>query len=176
MVEDSAAQSAEQTVAIGKGRVSIVLLDGVAYFSGNRQGLDKYFGFPTSVASTLVGHWVSVPSTDSAFQSITAGLTLSAALKEASPTGSIAKGKAKRINGLLAASVSGTGSAREPPTTLFIATKGKPLPVEAVASSGSGKTASGEIVTFSHWREKVDVPRPSKAIPISSLSRSSASG
>lgn len=147
LVQDSARQSAVQTVAIGKERVSI--LNGLAYFSGNIQGLTSYFGLPKPVAATLAGRWVSVSPTDSGFQSVTAGLTLSSALKEASPTGSITKGKQKKVAGQLTQSISGTGSAKVPPTTLFVATKGSLLPVEAVASRGSGKGISGEIVTFS---------------------------
>jgi hypothetical protein len=175
LVQDSARQSAVQTVAIGKERVSILLLNGLAYFSGNLQGLTSYFGLPKSVAATLSGRWVSVSPADSGFKSVIAGLTLSAALKEASPTGSITKGRQKKVAGRLTQSISGTGSAQVPPTTLFVATTGSRLPVEAVASRGSGKGVSGEIVTFSRWGEKVHVPTPTDPIPISALSAPSTS-
>jgi hypothetical protein len=174
LVQDSALQSGKETVAIGKERISILLFHGTAYFSGNTSGLTSYFGFPKADATTLAGRWVSVSPTDSGFTSVVAGLTLPAALKEASPTGSITKGKVKKLNGELTTSISGTGSATKIPTSLFIAAKGKPLPVEAVASAGSGKKTSGEIVTFSHWGEAVQIPTPSNAIPISTLSSLSA--
>ena len=170
LVQDSARRSAIQTVAIGKERVSILLLNGLAYFSGNLPGLTSYFGLPKPVATTLSGRWISVSPTDSGFQSVTAGLTLSSALREASPTGSVTKGKQKKVGGQMTQSISGTGSANVPPTTLFVATRGNPLPVEAVASRGSGKGISGEIVTFSRWGEKVHVPTPTDPIPISTLS------
>jgi hypothetical protein len=174
LVQDSALQSGVETVAIGKERVSILLMDGTAYFSGNASGLTGYFGLPQAVAATLSGKWVSVSSTDSGYTSVVAGLTLPAALKEASPTGVIAQGKMKKLKGQLTTSISGTGSASTVATSLFIAAKGKPLPVEAVASAGSGKKVSGEIVTFSHWGEKVHVPTPSNAIPLSALSAAAA--
>jgi hypothetical protein len=174
LIEDSARQSGVETVAIGTERVSIILLHGVAYFAGNTQGLTSYFGLPEAVATTLSGHWVSVSSTDSGYASVVAGLTLSSILKEASPAGSITKGKTKKLGGRLTASISGSGTASVQPTTLFVAAKGKPLPVEAVAGEVTGEETSGEIVTFSRWGEKVHVPTPSGAIPISALTSPAA--
>jgi hypothetical protein len=176
LVQDSARQSAVQTVAIGKERVSIVLLDGTAYFSGNVKGLTSYFGMPKTVAATLPGRWISVSPTDSGFPSVTAGLSLGAALKEATPVGLIKMGKQKKLAGQLTQSISGTGSTDVPPTTLFISTTGSHLPVEAVASRGTGKGLSGEIATFSRWGEKVSVPTPTNAIPISTLSAPAPAG
>ena len=170
LIEDSGRQSGVETVAIGKERVSIILLNGMAYFSGNAAGLTSYFGLPKVLTSTIAGRWVSVSSTNSGFSSVVAGLTLASALKEASPTGSITEGKMKKVRGQLTASISGTGTATAPPTILFISAQGKHLPVEAVASRTSGELVSGEIATFSRWGEKVHVPTPSNAIPITSLS------
>jgi hypothetical protein len=176
LVQDSARQMAKQTVAIGKERISIVLRNGTAYFAGNSQGLTKYFGLPKAVAAQLSGRWISISPTDSGFQSVTAGLTLSAALKEVTPTGTVTRGKKKTVNRQPTLSVLGTGSAGGPQTTLFVAAHGTPLPVEAVSSTGSGSTASGEIVTFSRWGEKVTTPTPSNSIPVSTLSLGTSSG
>lgn len=170
LVQDSARRSAVQTVAIGKERVSILLSDGTVYFSGNDQGLAHYFGLDKSAASTLAGRWISASPKDSAFQSLTAGLTLSSALKEVTPTGSMVRGKSKIVRGQSTASVSGTGPAGVARVTLFVAAKGRPLPIEAVSSGGTESEASGEIVSFSRWGESVKVPTPSSSIPISTLS------
>jgi hypothetical protein len=174
LVQDSARQSAKQTVAIGKERISIVLSGGTAYFAGNSQGLMKYFGFSAPTAATLSGRWISISPSDSGFGSVTAGLTLASALAEVRPAGSISEGKRKTVNRQPTVSVSGTGSANQARTTLFVASHGKPLPVEAVTSSSNGETESGEIVTFSRWGEKVLIPTPTDAVPISSLSLGSA--
>jgi hypothetical protein len=174
IVQDSGRDSDVQTVAIGKERVSIVLLGGIAYFSGNAKGLASYFGLPSPAASSLAGHWISVSSTDSGYRSVTAGLTLSAALMEASPKGSLTEGKVKTIDSRQTRSIAGTASPNEAPTTLFVSLKGRPLPVEAVSATEIGETASGEIVDFSRWGEKVDVPKPSGAIPIATINSGSA--
>jgi hypothetical protein len=175
VVEDSALQTGVQTVAIGQERVSIVLVDGIAYVTGNRQGLTSYMGLPASIATALAGQWISIPPTDSGFRSVISGLTLSSALNEVTPAGSISQGKRKTLNGRSTFSISGTGSTGQARTSLFIATNGNRLPVEAVAATGSGKSVSGEIVTFSRWGEKVHTPKPATSVPISSLSTGSTS-
>jgi hypothetical protein len=173
LVQDSARASAEQTVAIGKERVSIVLSKGTVYFSGNTQGLVHYFGLTQAVATTLADRWVSASPSDSVFPSLAAGLTLSSALKEVSPTGSLVQGKPRTVNGQPTTSLSGTGPTGIARVTLFVAAHGKSLPVEAVGSGGSAENAAGEIVTFSRWGEAVHVPVPSESIPISTLSAGS---
>ena len=173
LVQDSARASAEQTVAIGKERVSIVLSKGTVYFSGNTQGLIHYFGLTDAVATTLADKWISASPSDSAFPTLAAGLTLSSALKEVSPTGSVVEGKRRTIDGQATTSLSGTGPAGISRVTLFITAHGKSLPVEAVGSGGSAEEASGEIVTFSRWGEAVHVPVPAESVPISTLNAGS---
>ncbi len=169
VVQDSSTDSGIETVAIGKERVSILLSGGTAYLSGNTQGLTSYIGLPAPVATALAGQWISIPPTDSGFKSVVSGLALAAALKEATPAKPLRTGKTKMLLGKQTLSISGTGSTGQDLTTLFVATGDQPLPVEAVASSGSAKSASGEIITFSKWGEAVHVPVPSTSIPISSL-------
>jgi hypothetical protein len=175
VVEDSALQSGVETVAIGQERVSIVLADGNAYVTGNRQGLLSYMGLPASMATALADQWISIPPTDRGFTSVISGLTLSSALHQVTPAGSISQGKQKTVNGQSTISVSGTGSTGQAKTSLFIATKGARLPVEAVAATGNGKAVSGEIVTFARWGESVHTPKPATSVPISSLRAGSAS-
>ena len=174
LVEDSSRRTAKQTVAIGRERISIILTHGTAYFAGNSPGLTRYFGISPANASALSGRWIAVSASDSGFKDVTAGLTIKSALKEASPLGSVMRGKRRRVDRRPTVSISGTGSANEPQTTLFVATSGKPLPVEAVSSTRSGEKASGEIITFSRWGETVHTPTPVDSIPVSALSAGSA--
>ena len=68
VVQDSSLRSGEQTVAIGKELASVVLVGGVAYISGNGQGMTSYFGLPTALGPTLAGRWISVQPADSQFR------------------------------------------------------------------------------------------------------------
>jgi hypothetical protein len=174
VVQDSSQQSAKETVAIGKELVSIVLTGGTAYFVGNTQGLIHYFGFTSSVAQTTAGQWIAVASADPSFDAVTAGLTLTSALKEAAPGGTLAQGKESTVNHQVSHSIVGTGSSGQAPSTIFVSAKGAHLPVEAVSASGHGSKETGEIVTFTRWGEKFSVPKPSSSIPISTLSAAAA--
>jgi hypothetical protein len=176
LVEDSARSTGEQTVAIGKERASIVLVDGTVYFSGNNSGLVHYFGLTQAIATTVSNHWISASPTDAAYPSLTAGLTLSSALKEVTPTGHVTRGRSRTIHGRPTTSVSGTGPAGLAQVSLFIARKGRPLPVEAVGSDSTKTGTSGEIVDFSRWGEALHVPVPTGAIPISAFSAGAPAG
>jgi len=177
VVQDSSLHAGEQTVAIGKELVSTVLVGGAAYISGNSQGLTTYFGLPGAVVPTLVGKWVSVQPTDAAFQAVSANVSLASALANVTPSGTLVVGKRSKVDHPWVNSMSGGAPDGGQRLTLFVAANARALPVEAVESSGSGKSAKGEIVTFSRWGERVHVPTPSGALPLAAIqAASSASG
>jgi hypothetical protein len=177
VVQDSSADSGEQTVAIGKELASVVLVGGVAYISGNRQGMTSYFGLPANLAPTLAGRWISVPHSDPAFRAITANVTLASALDNVTPGRPLTMGKRSTVNGQSVKSIAGAAPGGGGRLVLFFAAHGRSLPVEAAESSRGGTSAKGEIVTFTRWGESLHVATPQGAIPISALeAASSASG
>lgn len=177
VVQDSTLHAGKQTVAIKNEVASVVLTGDTAYISGNSTGLTSYFGLPSSLVTTLTGKWVSVPSSDAAFQSVSANVALSSALANVTPTGTLVAGKRSKVDGYTVKSLSGQAPGGGGRLTLFVAADTRPLPVEAVETSGSGKSARGEIVTFTRWGEQVHVPAPTGALPISAIeAASSASG
>ncbi len=169
VVQDSTLHTGKQTTAIKKEVVSIVLVGGVAYISGNTKGLTSYFGLPSSLASTLTGKWVSIQPSDSFFHSVSANVDLTSALANVTPGGTLVAGKRSRIGGKQVRSIGGAAPGGAGKLTLFVAASKRALPVEAVESNGSGKSATGEIVTFSHWGEPVHVATPTTAVPLSAL-------
>jgi hypothetical protein len=177
VVQDSSVGSGEQTVAIGKELASIVLVGGVAYISGNTQGMTSYFGLPASLVPTLAGRWISVQPTDSAFRAVTANVSLASALVNVTPVRPLVMGKRSRVNGQTVKSIAGAAPGGGGRLVLFVGAHGRSLPVEAVESNGTGTTAKGEIVTFTRWGEHLHVAIPQGAVPISTLeAASSASG
>ena len=174
VVQDSSLHAGEQTVAIGKALASIILVGGAAYLSGNSKGLTSYFGVPSALVPTLTGRWVSVQPTDSAFQAVTANLALPSALATVTPSGALVAGKRSKVDGQWVKSISGEAPGGGGRLTLFITANARSLPVEAVESSGVGKSAKGEIVTFTRWGEHFHVATPSGAIPISTLEAASS--
>ena len=107
VVQDSTLHTGKQTTAIKKEVVSIVLVGGVAYISGNTKGLTSYFGLPSSLASTLTGKWVSIQPTDSFFRSVSANVDLTSALANVTPGGTLVAGKRSRIGGKQVRSIGG---------------------------------------------------------------------
>lgn len=177
VVQDSTLHSGKQTVAIKNELASVVLTGGTAYISGNSKGLTSYFGLPSSLVPTLTGKWVSVQPTDAAFQSLSANVALSSALANITPSGTLVAGRRQRVNRQWVKSISGEAPGGDGRLTLFVAANAAPLPVEAVETSGSGRSAKGEIVMFTRWGEHVQVPVPAGALPLSAIEApSSASG
>ena len=107
VVQDSTLHTGKQTTAIKKELVSVVLVGGAAYISGNERGLTSYFGLPDSLASTLNGKWVSIQPTDSSFQSITANVDLTSALANVTPSGTLVAGKRSKVDGRQVRSIAG---------------------------------------------------------------------
>jgi hypothetical protein len=174
VVQDSAQQSGEQTVAIGNERASVVLVGQTAYISGNGQGMTSYFGLPSDVVATLGRRWISIRPSDSAFRMIAGNVTLASALANVTPTGNLSTGKRSTVNHQSVRSIAGAAPDGGR-LTLFVAAGGRSLPVEAIESSGSGTSARGEIVNFTRWGEHVNVPKPSPVVPISAVQAASSS-
>ena len=107
VLQDSSLQTGKQTVAIGKEIASVVLVGGTAYISGNSLGMTSFFGMPSTLASAVAGKWISIQSTDSSFQNITANVTLASALTEVTPSGTLAAGKHTNVHGQAVKSIAG---------------------------------------------------------------------
>ena len=174
LIVDSSANSGQETLTYGKQIVGMVLVNGVVYITGNSQGLTSYFGMPASSSTALSGRWISFSSTDNGYQTFLSDVALPSVLKSVTPTGTLTKEKSTSLGGVPVIAVAGSGPAGETRGVLFLRSKGRGLPVEAVISNGSGKSASGEIVTFSRWGERVDPAVPAGAISVATLRAQSA--
>lgn len=177
VVVDSAVETGQEALVYGKQAVGIVLTNGVVYITGNSQGLTSYFGLPASSSTALSGRWISFASTDQGYLTFLGDVELSAVLKSVMPTGTLVREKTTSLSGKPVIAIAGRGPAGESRGVLFVQANGAGLPVEAVISNGSGKNASGEIVKFSRWGEKVDPAVPTGAISVAALrSQSPAAG
>ena len=169
VVLDSAADAGREALTYGNQVVGIMLVKGIVYITGNSQGLTSYFGVPAARATALSGRWISFAPSDKGYQTFAGELELPAVLRSVTPTGTLVREKNARLSGQPAIPIAGKGPAGEARGVLFVASKGATLPVEAVISDGSGKSARGEIVKFSRWGEKVDPVVPAGAISVAAL-------
>jgi hypothetical protein len=98
-------------------------------------------------------------------------------LANVTPGGTLVAGMRSKIGGKQVRSIGGVAPGGAGTLTLFVAANKRALPVEAVESNGSGKSATGEIVTFTHWGAHVHVATPTPAVPLSAIQAApSASG
>jgi hypothetical protein len=150
----------------GRGQISegglsfnLILLDGTAYISGS-PAFYSHFGGPAA-AQLLEGKWLKAPASSGTFSSLGSLTDLNQLLSTAlSDHGALAKGPTTTIDGQQALSVTDTSHGG----TLYVATTGKPYPIE-ISKSG----ATGGKISFGSWNAPVTLAAPKDAIDLSAL-------
>jgi hypothetical protein len=150
----------------GRGQISesglsfnLILLDGTAYISGS-PAFYSHFGGPAA-AQLLEGKWLKAPASSGTFSSLGSLTDLNQLLNTAlSDHGALAKGSTTTIDGQQVLSVTDTSH----DGTLYVATTGKPYPIE-ISKSG----ATGGKISFSNWNAPVTLAAPKDAIDLSAL-------
>lgn len=170
-VQDIGRTQGRQSITIGRQRVTILVINSVAYQRANGLALRQFMGFPADVASRLQDRWVSFVPTDGPYTDIAASVTLDSALNEIALDGAITVSKPTTILGRSVVGLSGT-SRMNGTETLYVPTSGPPLPVQEVLTQ-NGDT---ETITFSGWGERVVVTKPTGVIAFSSVVTSSGGG
>jgi hypothetical protein len=149
----------------GKGAMSesglsfqIVALGQEVYINGSSSFWTKFGG--AAAAQLLSGKWLKAPATGqlASLATLTNGHKLFGQLL--SSHGKLEKGKATTIQGQQAVPVTDTTNGG----TLYVATTGKPYPIEIVKSGSDG----GHIV-FNGFNQPVTLTAPANAIDISKL-------
>jgi hypothetical protein len=150
----------------GRGQISedglsfnLIQIDGTAYISGS-PAFYSHFGGPAA-EKLLAGKWLKAPASSGSFSSLGSLTDLDQLLDTTlSKHGALTKGPATTIGGQPALSVSDTSHGG----TLYVATTGKPYPIEI---SKAGKT--GGKITFDRWNDPVKLTAPANAIDLSQL-------
>jgi hypothetical protein len=117
---------------------------------------------PAVVAALLQHKWFKISKGNSQpFQDLTSFTNLHAFFKAVFAShGSLSKTNPTNIDGH---KVIGLNDNSNDPSTLYIATTGRPYPVSITSSTGQGS------ITFDHWNKPVRVVAPAGAIDISKL-------
>jgi hypothetical protein len=150
----------------GRGQISegglsfnLILLDGTAYISGS-PAFYSHFGGPAA-AQLLEGKWLKAPASSGTFSSLGSLTDLNQLLNTAlSDHGVLAKGPPTTIDGQPAVSVTDASHGG----TLYVATTGKPYPIE-ISKSG----ATGGKISFGSWNAPITLAAPKDAIDLSQL-------
>ncbi|HEY3864464.1 MAG TPA: hypothetical protein VGL54_00070 [Solirubrobacteraceae bacterium] len=150
----------------GRGQISedglsfnLIQVGGTAYISGS-PAFYSHFGGPAA-EKLLAGKWLKAPASSGSFSSLGSLTDLAQLLDTAlSDHGALKKGPTTTINGQQALSVTDAGHGG----TLYVATTGKPYPIE-IAKIGK----SGGKITFDRWNAPVTLTAPANAIDLSQL-------
>lgn len=150
----------------GRGQLSenglafeLIEAGGTVYIKGSA-AFYKHIG-GTAAAQLLQGKWLKAPSSDSDFASISQLTDLRQLIDQTLTShGSLTKGATSTVNGQKAISVTDKAKGG----TLYIATTGKPYPIQiAKAGTGGGK------ISFDRWNKTVTLAAPANAIDVAQL-------
>ena len=149
------------TMTIQGSKVDVIRAGSTAYI---RAGADFYrrAGAGSAVGRLLAGRWLKVPTSTPNFAQLVELTDLHAFLAQAlKPEGTVTKGAEKTIDGQKAIELKSSKGG-----SLFIATSGKPYPVEFVG----GGTSPGT-VTLSDWGAATAPGAPKNAIDVNALGK-----
>lgn len=155
---DGLTSGVQRITAFG-GWVTVRVIGSNTFVTGDQRGLTKYMSLSASVARQIVGHWLNLVPSDSAYAAVTEAVTLPSLLDEVSITGVMRRVPARTLGGQRVFGVrgypSGHGQAHNKPAIVWISTA-RHLPVEFDLTA-KGTT---ERVRFTHWGAAVNVPVP----------------
>jgi hypothetical protein len=153
-----AGKGAKGTISQGGLSFQLIIVDKAVYIFGTQAFLQHFGG--AAGAQLFKGKWLKAPSGSSDFSSLAALSNLrqlaSGLLKA---HGTLSKGSASTVSGQkVIALKDSTGG------ELFVATTGKPYPIEITKGGGSPQH-----VDFDHYDASVPLSPPAKSIDISKL-------
>ncbi len=172
---DVALTAGHQLITSSDGtRAQVEVLGRTAFISGNPYALRSYFKFPAGEATAIGAHWVSIPSSSSAFSSLAYDVTVPTALTAVAPSGRLAEGPAATIGGQRVIPIVGNvpaiyggGSGRD---TLYVTAGSHPLPVRAAIEASRPPYPKVSVTaTMGDWGERVAVAAPTSPLPVAQL-------
>ena len=150
----------------GRGQLSesglafeLIQVGGTVYIKGSA-AFYKHIG-GTAAAQLLQGKWLKAPSSDANFASLSQLTDLRQLVDQTLAShGSLKKTGTTTIDGQKVVGITDTTKGG----TLYIATTGKPYPIE-ISKGGSG----GGKITFDRWNSSVTLAAPKNAIDVTQL-------
>jgi len=169
---DAGPASGTQTVRMGGGTISILVIGGITYVKGNPTGLEKLVGFSASEAGPIAGQWIDFPTDASAFASVVAGVRSADVAKELELEGTLTLGRPRTIDGMAVDAVEGTQSLghKTVRVVLYVRAQGRHVPVEEDSVDAKGRATPTEHVVYSAWGEVVRPEAPQATVTLGPVS------
>lgn len=171
---DAGTDVGAQSIVVGPDQSVVEMVHAVAFLRGNAAGLHEIFGLTASQASQYAGKWISVQKTDSLYQTVVQGVTLSSLLAELRPVPPLIESTPGTVSGQQVVGVRGglQTAPDEGEATFWVATASPnaPVGIDAQATSTTTGTVT-QVGVFSKWGERIRVTPPRVAVPFSSLAK-----
>jgi len=160
-----------QSTVVGSDETVVEMVGTTAFLRGNAGGLQNIIGWASGPASRYAGTWISLRPTDSLYQTVVQGVTLSTLLAQLSPVSPLIESSPGTVAGQQVVGVRGDlrSSPGQGEATFWVATSPPNVPVGIDAQATGKNTTVTEVGVFTKWGERFRLRAPSGAVPFSSL-------
>ena len=168
---DAGPASASQTVTMGQGTISILVIGGISYVKGNTDGLESLAGLSSSQAAEAAGQWIQFSTDNTAFAPVVEGVRSTDVAKELTLESPLSLGKTRTLHGELVDAIDGTQKfgKKSRPVVLYVRASGTHVPVEEDSVNSKGERTNAEHIIFSKWGEPVRPEAPTATISVGSI-------
>jgi hypothetical protein len=164
--------SASQTVTMGKGTITILVIGGFSYVKGNVNGLQNLAGLSATQAAEAAGQWIEFSTDNAAFAAVVVGVRSTDVAKELALKAPLSVGRSRALDGQAVDAIDGTQSfgKKSAHVVLYVRAKGTHVPVEEDSVNAKGQDTAAEHIVFSKWGELVRPKAPKATISVGSIS------
>lgn len=164
--------SASQTVTMGKGTISILVIGGFSYVKGNVNGLESLAGLSATQAAEAAGQWIEFSTDNAAFAPVVDGVRSTDVAKELALKAPLSLGRSRTLDGQTVDAIDGTQSfgKKSGHVVLYVRAEGTHVPVEEDSVNAKGQDTAAEHIVFSKWGELVRPEAPKATISVGSIS------
>ena len=164
--------SASQTVLLGKGSISILVIGDISYVKGNVNGLEDLAGLSSSQATEAAGQWIEFSTDNAAFAPVVEGVRSTDLAKELALKSPLSLGHASKLNGEAVDAIDGTQAIgkKSEHVVLYVRAEGTHVPVEEDSVNAKGQHTDAEHIVYSRWGEQVRPEAPKATISVGSIS------
>jgi hypothetical protein len=169
---DAGPASGSQTVSVGTGAISILVIGGITYVKGNVSGLETLVGLGSTQAGAAANQWIEFSTDNEAFAPVVAGVRSSDLAHELALKGPLSLGHQRTIDGTAVDAIEGTqklGHSTDH-VVLYVRAHGAHVPVEEDTVNAKGQHTATEHVAYSKWGEIVRPRAPQASVSIGPIS------
>ena len=167
MDNDVATTSGRQIITSDGAHAQVIVIKDVAYIYGDKKAVADYFQISTTDPAKYANRWLSIPSTNLAYKTVSDAVTIKSDFTDVKIPGVVTRGAAIKVDGQKVVPIKGsapaTSTSAKINATLFVSASSPVLPVELRLVSASETVTA----TWSKWGTAVVLSAPAKSSPLS---------